>query len=56
MKATVSFLVFVFNAYLSEGNLFCHFDNTLNQYTVIFNGCKNDNFQTKICDNFHIFA
>ena len=26
------------------------------QYTAIFHGCKNDNFQMKICDIVHIFA
>ena len=26
------------------------------QYTVIFHGCKNDNFQMKNCNIFHIFA
>ena len=26
------------------------------QYTVIFHGCKNGNFQIKTCDIFHIFA
>ena len=25
-------------------------------YTAIFHGCKNDNFQLKICVYFHIFA
>ena len=26
------------------------------QYTAIFHGCKNDNFQLKYFDYFHIFA
>ena len=26
------------------------------QHTAIFNGCKNDNFQSKSFDYFHIFA
>ena len=26
------------------------------QHTAIFHGCKNDNFQSKSFDNFHIFA
>ena len=26
------------------------------QYTVIFHGCKNDNFQIKYCNIFHVFA
>ena len=29
-----------------------HYENTPIQYTVIFHGCKNDNFQMKICDIF----
>ena len=35
---------------------FLHYNNTPMQYTVIFNGCKNDNFQMKIFDIFLIFA
>ena len=33
-----------------------HYDNTPMQYTVIFDSCKNDNFQMKNCDMFLIFA
>ena len=33
-----------------------HYDNTPMQYTAIFNGCKNDNFQMKNCDIFLLFA
>ena len=33
-----------------------HYDNTPIQYTVIIHGCKNDNFQMKNCNIFHIFA
>ena len=33
-----------------------HYDNTSMQYTMIFHGCKNDNFQMKKCDIFLIFA
>ena len=33
-----------------------HYENTPMQYTAIFHGCKNDNFQMKKCDNFLIFA
>ena len=33
-----------------------HYANMSVQYTAIFNGCKNDNFQMKIFDIFLIFA
>ena len=33
-----------------------HYENTPMQYTAIFHGYKNDNFQLKFFDNFHIFA
>ena len=33
-----------------------HYENTPLQYTVVFNGYKNDNFQMKNCDIFHISA
>ena len=33
-----------------------HYANTPMQYTAIFHGCKNDNFQMKNCDSFLIFA
>ena len=40
--------------------LFCfqefHYENTPMQYTAIFHGCKNDNFQLKKVDYFLIFA
>ena len=29
-----------------------HYANMSMQYTVIFHGCKNDNFQMKICNIF----
>ena len=32
------------------------YDNTLMQYTAIFHGCKNDNFQMKNCDIVLILA
>ena len=32
-----------------------HYDITPIQYTAIFHGCKNYNFQMKICDIFLIF-
>ena len=34
-----------------------HYENTPMQYTAIFHGCKNDNFQMKfLIFFFHIFA
>ena len=33
-----------------------HYANMSVQYTAIFQGCKNDNFQMKIFDFFLIFA
>ena len=33
-----------------------HYANMSVQYTAIFHGCKNDNFQMKISDIFLIFA
>ena len=33
-----------------------HCENTPMQYTAIFHGRKNDNFQMKNCDIFNIFA
>ena len=33
-----------------------HYANMSMQYTAIFHGCKNDNFQMKIFDIFLIFA
>ena len=33
-----------------------HYENTPMQYTAIFHGRKNDNFQMKNCDIFLIFA
>ena len=33
-----------------------HYENMSMQSTVIFHGCKNDNFQMKNCNIFHIFA
>ena len=33
-----------------------HYENMSVQYTAIFHGCKNVNFQMKKCDNFLIFA
>ena len=33
-----------------------HYANMSVQYTAIFHGCKNDNFQIKIFDIFLIFA
>ena len=33
-----------------------HYANISMQYTVIFHGCENDNFQIKNCNIFDIFA
>ena len=33
-----------------------HYEKTPMQHTAIFHGCKNDNFQLKFSDYFHIFA
>ena len=33
-----------------------HYENMPMQYTAIFHGCKNDNFQMKNCNIFFIFA
>ena len=33
-----------------------HYENTPMQYTAIFHGCENDNFQMTNCDVFLIFA
>ena len=33
-----------------------HYANMSVQYTAIFHGCKNDNFQMNLFDIFHIFA
>ena len=33
-----------------------HYDNTPMQYTAIFHGCKNNDFQRKNCEFFLIFA
>ena len=33
-----------------------HYANMPMQYTAIFHGCENDNFQVKNCDTFLIFA
>ena len=43
---------------LSHSTLFIsnHYTNMSVQYTAIFHGCKNDNFQMKIFDIFLIFA
>ena len=42
--------------HLIEYMKICHYANMSVQYTAIFHGCKNDNFQMKICDIFLIFA
>ena len=35
---------------------FLHYENMPMQHTAIFQVCKNDNFQLKCFDYFHIFA
>ena len=37
-------------------NIEWHYANTPMQYTAIFHGCKNENFQMKNCDIFLFFA
>ena len=39
-----------------ENNKLLHYENMTMQYTAIFHGCKNNNFQLKYFDFFHIFA
>ena len=39
-----------------EGTSGFHYANMSVQYTAIFHGCKNDNFQMKKCNSFLIFA
>ena len=42
---------------LSSARAQYHYDINMHmQYTVIFQSCKNDNFQMKNCDVFLIFA
>ena len=41
---------------VSSVTLFTHYANIPMQYTAIFHSCKNDNFQSKSFDYFHIFA
>ena len=40
----------------STAKIIFKIDNTRMQYTAVFHGCKNDNFQMKNCDSFLIFA
>ena len=40
----------------SSGKNTAHYDNRPMQYTAIFHGCKNDNFQMKRHDMFLIFC
>ena len=39
-----------------NAQLTSHYANMSVQYHTIFHGCKNDNFQMKMFDYFHIFA
>ena len=46
-------------AILTSETLNClsvHYENMPMQYTAIFHGCKNDNFQFNFLDFFHIFG
>ena len=43
----------VYHAYMPE---YYHYENTLMQYTAIFHGCKNVNFQMNFFNIFLIFA
>ena len=58
----VILLIFILNVnmhfelYASVCGHFSHYENTPMQYTAIFHGCKNDNFQMKFFDIFLIFA
>ena len=50
---------FIFDCASSCSLLTCYFNHYANmsvQYTSIFHGCKNDNFQMKFFDIFLIFA
>ena len=51
---------FLVIAYLEDlklvSTISLHYENTSMQYTAIFHGLKNDNFQMKDCDIFLIFA
>ena len=50
LKVTYMFMVFATS--LVVFLLLCHYANMSVQYTAIFHGCKNDNFQMKNCDIF----
>ena len=41
---------------MGKKSILTHYDNTPVQYTAIFHGCENDNFQMKNCDICLIFA
>ena len=43
-------------AYFSVTKCITHYENTPMQYTAIFHGCKNENFQLNFFDYFHILA
>ena len=40
----------------ADGHAALHYANMPMQNTVVFHGCKNDNFQKKNCDIFLSFA
>ena len=49
MIVTCGYLIYLFH--VSRHN-----ENMSMQYTAIFHGCKNHNFQLKMFDYFHVFA
>ena len=48
--------IVVEGGHTEKGKLHTHNDNTPMQYTANFDGCKNDNFQSKSFHYFRIFA
>ena len=53
-KWAISNLVYGWSVCKDDNQL--HYENTPMQYTSIFHGCKNVNFQMKNCDVFLTFA
>ena len=49
-------LSFILNNFLVCFRLRCHYENTPMQYTAIFHGCENVNFQMKNYDIFLFFS
>ena len=52
----VSFVIIASRNNADPNKTLYHYENTPMQYTAIFHGIKNDNFQMKMCDVFLIFA